>query len=126
MAGSGSKASSKPLSAPLQRLRDYYMTDAISRASPTMAQCIKACNEMRINSSTYTHSPNHPPTHPPTPPSFAYSPRLAAALAGSGKASSKPLSAPLQRLRDYYMTDAISRASPTMAQCIKACNEMRG
>lgn len=52
--------------------------------------------------------------------------RLAAALAGAPTAPKKALSAPIKKLADYYMTDAISRASPTMAQCVKAVNEMRG
>jgi len=37
-----------------------------------------------------------------------------------GELSSKPLSPPIQSLADFYMTDAISRASRTMAQCVKA------
>jgi hypothetical protein len=33
---------------------------------------------------------------------------------------------PIKKLAEYYMTDPISRSSPTMAQCVKAVNEMRG
>lgn len=29
----------------LKELRDYFMTDAVSRASPTMAKCISAVNK---------------------------------------------------------------------------------
>lgn len=38
--------------------------------------------------------------------------------------SELPLDAPINRLRDFYMTDAISRASQTMAKCVKACDDM--
>lgn len=31
----------------LKELRDYFMTDAISRASPTMAKCISAVNKQQ-------------------------------------------------------------------------------
>lgn len=30
-----------------KELRDYFMTDAISRASPTMAKCISAVNKQQ-------------------------------------------------------------------------------
>lgn len=38
--------------------------------------------------------------------------------------SERLLDAPINRLRDFYMTDSISRASQTMAKCVKACDEM--
>jgi len=37
-----------------------------------------------------------------------------------GSVSSSPLSVPMKVLQDYYMTDCITRASPTMAKCVKA------
>jgi hypothetical protein len=52
--------------------------------------------------------------------------RLAAALAGAGQAPKATLSVPIKKLAEYYMTDPISRSSPTMAQCVKAVSEMRG
>ncbi|ELU18021.1 hypothetical protein CAPTEDRAFT_173354 [Capitella teleta] len=36
---------SDPLAPKLQQLKDFYMTDPITRASPTMAKCVKAVNE---------------------------------------------------------------------------------
>eukprot|EP00116_Pleurobrachia_bachei_P011827 sb/3472089/ len=57
--------------------------------------------------------PNHKYPSPPPPQ--------------SGPAHSlgdTPLDAPINRLRDFYMTNTISRASQTMAKCVKACNEM--
>lgn len=51
----------------------------------------------------------------------------AAELSQNGPAHSlgdTPLDAPIIRLRDFYMTNTISRASQTMAKCVKACNEM--
>lgn len=47
---------------------------------------------------------------------------VAASIAAQtkGKVSAAPLEVPLRDLKDYYMTDVISSASPTMAKCIKA------
>ena len=47
---------------------------------------------------------------------------VAASIAAQSKGaiSSKPLDVPLINLQDYYMTDVISSASPTMAKCVKA------
>jgi len=41
-----------------------------------------------------------------------------------GSLSAEPLSAPINKLQDFYMTDSISRASQTMANCVKATQEM--
>ncbi|XP_055959194.1 NADH-ubiquinone oxidoreductase 75 kDa subunit, mitochondrial [Patella vulgata] len=40
-----SSPSNEPLSPPIQSLKDFYMTDAISRASQTMAKCVQAATE---------------------------------------------------------------------------------
>ncbi|XP_039498429.1 NADH-ubiquinone oxidoreductase 75 kDa subunit, mitochondrial [Drosophila santomea] len=50
--------------------------------------------------------------------------------AGAAGAISKsigggPIDLKLKELRDYFMTDAISRASPTMAKCISAVNKQQ-
>ncbi|KAL8563994.1 NADH dehydrogenase Fe-S protein subunit 1 ndufs1 [Nucella lapillus] len=45
------------------------------------------------------------------------------AKAVKGSLASDPLTAPQQVLKDFYMTDAISRASPTMAKCVQAASE---
>jgi len=47
---------------------------------------------------------------------------VAASIAAQSKGtiSSMPLDVPLRELSDYYMTDVISSASPTMAKCVKA------
>ena len=37
--------------------------------------------------------------------------------------SGDPLSPPQMELKDYYITDAISRASQTMARCVQAAKE---
>ncbi|XP_061193968.1 NADH-ubiquinone oxidoreductase 75 kDa subunit, mitochondrial-like isoform X1 [Saccostrea echinata] len=39
----------QPLSPPLQKLEDFYMTDSISRASQTMAKCVQAVKEAEKN-----------------------------------------------------------------------------
>lgn len=39
----------EPLTAPQQVLKDFYMTDSISRASPTMAKCVQAAREAQAN-----------------------------------------------------------------------------
>lgn len=39
----------QPLSPPLQKLEDFYMTDSISRASQTMAKCVQAVKEASKN-----------------------------------------------------------------------------
>jgi NADH dehydrogenase (ubiquinone) Fe-S protein 1 len=49
---------------------------------------------------------------------FSVSASIAAQTPGTVTAA--PLEVPLRELRDYYMTDVISRASPTMAKCVKA------
>ena len=36
------KASSAPLDVSQKALEDFYITDSISRASPTMAKCVQA------------------------------------------------------------------------------------
>lgn len=47
--------------------------------------------------------------------------KVAAALAVVGKAdATMPLTPPQIQLKDFYMTDVISRASETMAKCVKA------
>lgn len=40
---------SQPLSPPIQKLEDFYMTDSISRASQTMAKCVQAVKEADKN-----------------------------------------------------------------------------
>ncbi|XP_056007402.1 NADH-ubiquinone oxidoreductase 75 kDa subunit, mitochondrial-like isoform X2 [Ostrea edulis] len=40
---------SQPLTPPLQKLEDFYMTDSISRASQTMAKCVQAVKEADKN-----------------------------------------------------------------------------
>ena len=40
-----------------------------------------------------------------------------------GVADDSPLKARLHNLKEYYITDAITRASPTMAHCVHAYNE---
>ena len=42
------------------------------------------------------------------------------ASANKSKVGSVPVSSPQTELRHYYMTDPITRASPTMAKCVKA------
>ncbi|XP_065176922.1 NADH-ubiquinone oxidoreductase 75 kDa subunit, mitochondrial-like [Sycon ciliatum] len=55
---------------------------------------------------------------------------LASSLVSSAKSSSaaasstQPLAPELQTLADFYMTDVISRSSPTMAKCVSAVNTM--
>lgn len=41
-----SVSSEQTLQAPINRLKDFYMTDSISRASQTMANCVKSCDEL--------------------------------------------------------------------------------
>jgi len=52
---------------------------------------------------------------------------LAAKMASGLKArlSEAPLVASQQNLEDFYLTDSISRASPTMARCVTAVKEQR-
>lgn len=38
---------SSPIDVPLKQLEDFYMTDPISRASPTMAKCVQAVKKQR-------------------------------------------------------------------------------
>jgi len=42
----------------------------------------------------------------------------------TGKLDATPLTPPQLNLKDFYMTDSVSRASQTMAKCIKAVQEM--
>jgi hypothetical protein len=44
-----------------------------------------------------------------------------AAKSSSGKLSDSPLSSSIE---NFYMTDVVSRNSPTMAHCVKARKEM--
>ncbi len=37
----------EPLQVTMKTLADYYMTDSISRASPTMAQCVEAVKKQQ-------------------------------------------------------------------------------
>lgn len=46
-------------------------------------------------------------------------------LVNKKSADSSPIDVPLKQLEDFYMTDAISRASPTMAKCIQAVKKQR-
>ncbi|XP_076062264.1 NADH dehydrogenase (ubiquinone) 75 kDa subunit [Oratosquilla oratoria] len=46
-----------------------------------------------------------------------------AKLAGGGSLSGETIDVPLKELQDFYMTNSISRASPTMAKCITAVNK---
>ncbi len=39
------KLTSDPLAPPQKELKDYYMTDAVSRASQTMAKCVAAAKQ---------------------------------------------------------------------------------
>lgn len=41
-----------------------------------------------------------------------------------GKLESSPLTPPQLNLKDFYMTNSVSRASQTMAKCVKAVQEM--
>ncbi|ODN00169.1 NADH-ubiquinone oxidoreductase 75 kDa subunit, mitochondrial [Orchesella cincta] len=51
---------------------------------------------------------------------FTQAAQLADLALGKGSLTSDPLDVPLKQLEDYYMTNSISRASPTMAKCIQA------
>ena len=42
-----SSAANQPLDVPLKELEDFYMTNTISRASPTMAKCVSAVRKQR-------------------------------------------------------------------------------
>ena len=39
----------EPISVSKKVLEDFYQTDAISRASPTMAKCVTAVKQQRLN-----------------------------------------------------------------------------
>ena len=43
----GQSKSTSPVAPGLLRLEDFYMTNTISRASPTMAKCIQAVSKQR-------------------------------------------------------------------------------
>jgi len=45
---------------------------------------------------------------------------LEIAKSSAGKASGSPIKMPQTQLKDYYMTDSITRASSTMAKCVKS------
>lgn len=47
------------------------------------------------------------------------------ALGKGGGLAGEEIDVPLKQLEDYYMTDPISRASPTMAKCIQAVRKQR-
>uniref|UniRef100_A0A7E4WAC4 NADH-ubiquinone oxidoreductase 75 kDa subunit, mitochondrial n=1 Tax=Panagrellus redivivus TaxID=6233 RepID=A0A7E4WAC4_PANRE len=51
--------------------------------------------------------------------------KQALSLATTGKSSSKSLEPKQKELADFWMTDSISRASPTMAQCVRAAREAK-
>jgi len=53
---------------------------------------------------------------------FKQASELAATVKGQ---LSGPLNPPQQELKDFFMTDAISRASQTMAKCVQAANESK-
>jgi len=55
---------------------------------------------------------------------FAQASELAESV-NKKSANSGPLDVPLKQLEDFYMTDAISRASPTMAKCVQAVKKQR-
>ena len=57
-------------------------------------------------------------------PDKAYFPRAMQAAAGAVDGSAE-LSPRIQVLEDFYMTDAVSRASPTMAKCVAAVRKER-
>jgi len=48
-----------------------------------------------------------------------------ATLINKKSLESSPIDVPLKQLEDFYMTDAISRASPTMAKCVQAVKKQR-
>lgn len=54
---------------------------------------------------------------------FAQAAELSESVNKSGGGG--PLDVPLKQLEDFYMTDAISRASPTMAKCVQAVKKQR-
>jgi len=49
-------ASSSALTPPILQLKDFYMTNTITRLSPTMARCARAVVESEKNSSPSTAS----------------------------------------------------------------------
>lgn len=40
-----------------------------------------------------------------------------------GSIENSPLDVKLKELRDYYMTNSVARASPTMAKCVAAVSK---
>jgi len=48
-----------------------------------------------------------------------------AELVNKKSVDSSPLDVPIKQLEDFYMTDSISRASPTMAKCVQAVKKQR-
>lgn len=56
---------------------------------------------------------------------FAQAADLAKSVASGASAGSELLQPAITQLEDFYMTDAISRASPTMAKCIAAVKKER-
>lgn len=55
---------------------------------------------------------------------FAQAAELAKSVSAQSKAGA-PVAPSLLRLEDFYMTNSISRASPTMAKCIQAVSKQR-
>lgn len=45
--GTGAKLTSDVLTADICTLKDFYMTDSISKASQTMAKCVQAVQEAK-------------------------------------------------------------------------------
>ena len=56
---------------------------------------------------------------------FAQASELADLVNKKSVDTSSPLDVPMKQLEDFYMTDSISRASPTMAKCIQAVKKQR-
>ncbi len=54
---------------------------------------------------------------------FAQSVAMARSL--KGQLAQEPISVSKQQLEDFYQTDPISRASPTMAKCVTAVKQQR-
>jgi len=56
---------------------------------------------------------------------FAQASELAALVSKKSTLDSTPFDVPQKQLEDFYMTNTISRASPTMAKCVKAVVKQR-
>ena len=46
-------------------------------------------------------------------------------LVDKNSLDNQPLDVPLKKLEDFYMTNSIARASPTMAKCVSAVKKQR-